>query len=259
MAKATKLSMKERMAQRREDLNRRSNGSTGMFFPKEGETRFRLLNVGEETEFITEVPYYYLGQGVGGHISREAIGEECPTANLRKGIETLIKDDNIDESTKEDLTSYLEKLKNKKKNLALGFVYEDTRGKKIDSENAPTMMVFGVNAAAQIIDYYLNPEWGEEITDPENGYDLIIKRTGKGLDTEYNVQPCKNTAISDKDLRGEFDLEEAIKGAVKSPDKIEEMLEKAFPGLASEVESMLAGGSSSKPKKKKKVRKSSDV
>lgn len=65
-----------------------------------------------------------------------------------------------------------------------------------------------------IIDLYLDEEdWGD-MTDPVEGYDIKITRTGTGKnDTSYSVSPCQKTKL-DKKYRGEVDLEKAIRANI---------------------------------------------
>ena len=75
-----------------------------------------------------------------------------------------------------------------------------------------------------IIDLYLDEEdWGD-MTDPVEGYDIKITRTGTGKnDTSYSVSPCQKTKL-DKKYRGEVDLEKAIRANILSYDELEEKL-----------------------------------
>ena len=64
------------------------------------------------------------------------------------------------------------------------------------------------------------------MTDPKNGYDIKVTRTGEGqFDTSYSVQNCKPTAL-DKPYRGEVPLEKMVRAQLKSYEELEEILKK---------------------------------
>ena len=64
------------------------------------------------------------------------------------------------------------------------------------------------------------------MTDPKNGYDIKVTRTGEGqFDTSYSVQNCKPTAL-DKPYRGEVPLEKMVRAQIKSYEELEEILKK---------------------------------
>ena len=93
-------------------------------------------------------------------------------------------------------------------------------------------------------------EWGD-MTNPQDGYDLKVSRSGKGkMDTEYSVTACKNTAAP-KDYRKKvYDLDEEVAKIVPSYEETQKLLNR-YLGLDAD------GG---KPKKKKlKKKKKSDA
>lgn len=49
---------------------------------------------------------------------------------------------------------------------------------------------------------------GEDITDPKQGYDIVIKRDGKGLNTEYTVMaaPGKSIPVTEEQIKQAVDL-----------------------------------------------------
>lgn len=51
---------------------------------------------------------------------------------------------------------------------------------------------FGSGLLQEMFAYFLDEEWGD-LSDPDKGYDLILERSGKGLDTEYRLR-CKKNA-----------------------------------------------------------------
>lgn len=64
------------------------------------------------------------------------------------------------------------------------------------------------------------------MTDPRNGYDIKIIRSGSGkLDTTYSARACKPTKL-DKKYQGNVDLEGIVRSQIKSYDELEELLAK---------------------------------
>lgn len=59
----------------------------------------------------------------------------------------------------------------------------------------------------------LHLDFGQDITDPENGVDIIITRTGKGLNTNYDVAvaPGKSQPVTPEQLARAKDLQEFIR------------------------------------------------
>jgi len=49
------------------------------------------------------------------------------------------------------------------------------------------VFVSGITIFKQLLSYIYDSDWGD-ITDPQHGYDIVIERTGTGLDTDYNVK-----------------------------------------------------------------------
>ena len=62
------------------------------------------------------------------------------------------------------------------------------------------------------------------MTDPIEGYDIKITRTGSGkMDTSYSVSPCQKSKL-DKKYREDVDLEKAVRASILPYDKLEEKL-----------------------------------
>ena len=77
-----------------------------------------------------------------------------------------------------------------------------------------------------IIDLYLDEDEAGDMTDPRNGYDIKIIRSGSGkLDTTYSARACKPTKL-DKKYQGNVDLEGIVRSQIKSYDELEELLAK---------------------------------
>ena len=100
------------------------------------------------------------------------------------------------------------------------------------------------------------------MTDPVNGYDIKITRSGSGrFDTTYSVRACKPTKL-DKKYRGDLDLENIVRNQIKSYDELEEELAKYLneaPELGEDEEEKPKKKDKDKKKDKKKKKYHSDI
>lgn len=231
-----KKSLKQRMKEKKEELKRKSSNSSILRQKEEGTMRVRILPVGEDTEFVFEITQFWLGKDVGSCISPVTLGEPC--AIMEKYTELK---ESGDESDKE----IAKKLMPKRRYVIPVLVYKDDKGKTVNTEDSGKLLQVTGGLYQSIIDLYLDEdEWGD-MTDPKEGYDLKITREGLGMtDTEYSVQPCKNTPIN-KAFRKEIDLEKMVRAEVATYEETETKLGK-FMGTSDE------GDDDKTPKKKKK-------
>lgn len=222
-----KKSLKEKLRAKKEEL--KSRGELGkILFVKDGETRrIRILPTGEENEFIQEVDQFYLGSDIKGVISPATFGEPCA---IMEAYEEL-KNSGDDED--KELAS---KFSPRKKYLAFCAFYKDKNGKELDEDLSPRFILLTSGLYQEIIDLYLDEdEWGD-MTDPENGYDLKISRSGKGkMDTEYTVNPCKPTPAPRKYRNKIYDLEEEVRKILPSYEETEKLIGR-YLGLEQEDE-----------------------
>lgn len=225
MAKKKK-SLKQRMKEKKEELNKKGGNFNILRQKDEGTIRVRVLPTGEDNEFVAEVLQFWLGKGIDSVISPETFGEPC--ALLEKYHELKDSDDEADK----DLAK---KLMPKRKYLMPVLVYADLKGKKVNDEDSGKLLQITNGLYQEIIDFYLDEdEWGD-MTDPKNGYDLKITRTGKGqFDTTYTVAPCKNTAMP-KEWRKEVDLDDMVRKETAGYEETVTALDK-FMGSALEDE-----------------------
>lgn len=235
--------LKDRLKKQKEEI--KSRGEMGdIVFLKDGDTRrLRILNVGEENEFVKEVDHFYLGQDIKGVISPATFGEPCA---IMEGFEEL---KNSSEDNDKEIAS---KFSPRKRYLAFCVFYKDGKGKEVDDRLSPRFILLTSGVYQEIIDLYLDEdEWGD-MTDPIKGYDLKISRSGKGLtDTEYSVKPCIHTK-SPKEYRDkEYDLDEEVKKIMPTYEETKTLLNK-YLGLDN-------GGKKKKGKKKVVKKKKSDA
>ena len=208
------MTTREKMIQRKKDMEKRSGGG-GMIYPKEGTTRVRIKSRGADEELGLEVIQFYLGPKEGGVISPASFDEPCPF--MEKYQELKNSDDEDDKALASKLVP--------RRRYIIGILgYKDTKGKEVDTDRIDKPMMIPRGVYQDIIDLYLDEEdWGD-MTDPVEGYDIKITRTGSGkTDTTYSVAPCQKSKL-DKAYRKDVDLEALVKAQIPSYDELEEKL-----------------------------------
>ena len=229
----SKKTLKEKMADKQEELKRKNSGN--IFFQKaDTTTRVRILNMGEEEEFIKEIVQFYLGNDIKGVISPQTFGEPC---GINEGYEEL---KTSKESSDKELAS---KFSPKKKYLAWVAICKDGKGK--DWEEEPKFVLLSAGQYGEILDLFLDDDdWGD-MTNPLEGYDIKLKRIGSGkTDTKYSVSPCSKSK-SPKAFRKEiYDLDEQVQAIMPSYEETKNLLE-TYLGLEHDDDE-------DEPKKKKK-------
>lgn len=238
MAKASGgKTLKERLEKKRQELSERGNKGN-VIFVKEGTLRVRILPVGPDKDFIKEVTHFYLGADLKSVYSPSTFDEPCALLEAYQEFKN---------SKDEDDKDLAKKLVPKKAYFAAVVVYNDDKGKSINEEDSGKLIKITGGVYQDIIDLYLDEDEAGDMTDPVEGYDIKIKRTGKGqFDTEYSVMPCKPTKL-DKKYAKVVDLDKLAKAEISSYEETEEKLE-AFLGISKNDD----GDDDDKPKKKKK-------
>lgn len=236
MAKKT---LRQRMEERRQQLQK-GGGSFDYFIFKEGTTRLRHVNIGEEQEPAFEVQYVFINKEEGGFISPATFGEKCA---FKQAYEELAK------SKIEGDKVFARKIQPKRKFVSLAYRYKDDKGLEIDEENGVKLALLTKTQYEAMIDLWLDDDNGD-FTDSLKGYDLKHKRTGSGqMDTKYTVIACKPSKAA-KAYRGPYNLEEEIRKKIPSYKETKRLLEIAF-NLGS------SDDGDEKPKSTKKTKKGS--
>lgn len=246
-------SAREKMMDRKKDLEKRGNGG-GFIFPKKGTTRIRIKSPGDDEELGIEIIQFYLGKDQGSVISPETFGEPCPF--LEKYHELKESDDDDDKELAKRLVP--------KRKYVLGCIlYKDEKGKEVESTDKAIMIAR--SAYQDIIELYLDEdEWGD-MTDPKEGYDVKILRTGEGqMDTSYSVSPCQKKPL-DKKLQGKVDLEKIIRSQMADYEELKTQLKKFLKESGDEEDDAPKKGKKPSESKdrhsamKKKKKKKSDI
>lgn len=238
MAVSEKL--RKKLLKRKETLKKGSGDFNTIIF-KEGTTRIRPLFVGEDEDFAQEVIQFFLGGDLGVVISPATFGEPCAIMEAYEELKSGDEDDKV----------LAQKIRPTRRYYCPAIKYEDETGKAIDGK--PRMAILTKGIYETMIEYMLDEEQGD-FTDPIEGYDLKIKRTGSGkMDTEYQLIACKPTKLS-KELAGQvFNPEDMVRDILPSYDQTKEMLDK-FLGLGNSEDD-----EDEAPKKKTKAKPSSDL
>ena len=236
--KKTVMSTRERMIQRKKDLEKRNSGGGGMLFPKEGTMRVRLMSQGPDKELGLEVIQFYLGQKVGGVISPATFDEPCPFMEKYQELKNSGDDDDAE---------LAKNLAPRRRYVIGGTVYKDEKGKEVDPDKVCKPILIPGSVYQDIIDLYLDEDdWGD-MTDKEEGYDIKIIRSGNGKNnTTYSVMACPGRKPLNDKYYKEMDLEEIIRGQMKSYEDLEDMLKKYLNESDDDEEDEA-------PRKKKKV------
>lgn len=218
----TKISKKLRtkLEKRQKELESRSNGGGNLLYIKEGTTRMRPLPVGEDEEFALEVKQFYLGNELKGIISPATF--DLPCAIYEKWLELKNSDDPQD-------NAFAKTFAPRKRYLSPHIVYDDDKGKKVNEDRGASLLMLTSSQYQDLINLFLDEEQGD-FTDPEEGYDIKYKRTGKGkMDTKYTVTPCRPSPLPSK-YNKVYDIQEMVKAVIPSYEETAELLEKFLEG-----------------------------
>lgn len=207
---------REKMLARKKQLESKGNNS-GFVFPKEGTLRVRLKSPGDDKELGIEIIQFYLNKEMGSVISPATFDEPCPFMDKYNELR----------SSKNDEDKELAKLFVPRRRYVVGgIVFEDDKGTKVGYDGKDKGILIPRAVYQDIIDLYLDEDEAGDMTDPKEGYDIKIIRSGSGqYDTTYSARACKPTKL-DKQYQGIVDLEGIVRGQIKSYDEIEEILMK---------------------------------
>lgn len=240
-------STREKMLARKKQLESKGNGG-GFIYPKEGTLRMRIKSPGDDQELGMELITFYLGGDMGSIISPATFDEPCPFMEKYKELKES-SDDTDKELAKEKFIP-------RRRYVIGGVIYTDEKGKNLDYEGKDKAVQIPRSVYQDIIDLYLDEDEAGDMTDPVNGYDIKIIRTGSGkMDTTYSARACKPTKLDPK-YRGNIDLEGMVRAQVKSYDELQEILAKYLNESSDEEEDDEVV---EKPKKKKKKKYKSDI
>jgi hypothetical protein len=168
---------KSRIQRIREKLAETNLGGGGFWKPKVGSNRIRILpEVGEMDVCWVNVGQHYISQN-NRHFCRSfTLDDACPICELVNELYTA-----GDDASKEMASDF-----RVTKQFWMNVIDRDNeeRGVQIFT---PGVMIFRQIGEGLLLD----PEYGDLIFDPDEGLDLIIKRTGQQMQTRYDVIPTR--------------------------------------------------------------------
>lgn len=210
------MTTKEKMLARKKQLESK-NSSNGLVYCKEGTLRVRLKSPGDDQELGIELIYFYLGGDIGSVYSPATFDEPCPFMEKYKELK---------DSSDDDDKALAKLLVPKRKYVVGGIVYADEKGKSVDYNGQDKGILIPRQVYQDIVDLYLDEDEAGDMTDPIEGYDIKIIRSGSGqYDTTYSARNCQKSKL-DKKYRGTVDIEGIVKSQIKSYDELEEILDK---------------------------------
>lgn len=192
--KMAKMSKEERFAKLAEKLRATDvgKGNSGFWTPKQGRQIIRVLpEVGEMKFFYQEVGKHSMppDRKKSVYCPKFTTAEEldCPVCEL---VDDLYR-------SGDKISKALAKGLRVKKMYWMSVI---VRGKvdpntheQVEEDSGPFIYTPGVKVFGEIMNYILDPEYGD-VTDVEDGFDIILTRTGTGIETEYSVKPRRNSS-----------------------------------------------------------------
>lgn len=214
---------------------------------KDGTKRIRIVPPGEDNDWGTEVVFFWLGDKLRTYISPATFGEKCAIMDFHKKMKA-----SSDESDNE----MANKVFPKQRFIVIAVPYKDDKGKEVDTDNACKPAILIKDVYQQLLDMYLDEEGGD-FTDPINGFDVKIKRSGQGQkNTKYNAIQCKPSKLA-KEYRQIINPEDVVRKLVPTYEQSKEILKQFLAGGSLEEgdekpKKKSSGEGSVKKKKKKK-------
>ena len=236
-------SVREKMLARKKKLTEKGSGNS-FIFPGNGTTRIRILSAGQNEEIAVEVIRIYLGDH--SILSPATFDEPCPIMDKYKELK---------DSSDEDDKKLAKKMIPSRRYVVAALVYKDEKGKELDYESKPRLVMIPASVYQDIIDLYLDEDEAGDMTDIHTGYDIKIDRSGSGkFDTSYSVRNCKPTKV-DMRLLKPVDLMGMVKSQIKSYEELESELDKFLNIPTDDDDDEEEEKSSKKSKKLKKDKK----
>jgi hypothetical protein len=208
MAKLDVNKIAERLAQ----LNEKKGTGSSMDFLeiKDGRNVVRVLPASNDDDMFYEEAWVHYGVGATEE-NKKGTMLVCPTTagdHMKCPVCETVKELRALSRKKEDKYDKQARGLNRKKRVYYNSMdrgddltqyKKDEEGKWTDSEGedkSPVkVMGTGVGIFKDILGLICDPEYGD-ITDPEEGLDLIINKTGQGMNTEYKTTTVrKESAI----------------------------------------------------------------
>lgn len=176
---------------------------------KEGKTRVRILQKPGEFKFWHDLGVHWIKQDVNTGKPLAVVGDTDATFDEPSRINALIE--KVIMSAPDDETANLAKSwKAKRSVLVCALIRSGDAKSETPVPLELTRTTFDM--VLSLFENFVEENDGLSMLDPEAGIDVIIERKGKGLDTEYSVQPSsKSQPVPKAALDAFIDLEGFIR------------------------------------------------
>lgn len=167
----------EALKKKYKEVKDKVGGDFTFYRLSDGDNLIRLLPPWKEgVSFYKELRQHY---GVG--VDKKQVlclrmkGEECPICEF---VSALYQSGDPDDAEMAG-------------NLSASTRYNFNVIARSDEAAGPQILTTGPLIFRDFLRFIVDPDWGD-LTDPEQGFDITINRTGKGLHTKYAVTPKRN-------------------------------------------------------------------
>lgn len=222
------LSLMELVKQKRADLNRNSQRTVQ---PPEKKSRWRILPGWRKDD-----PTFY--HDFGQHFIKDAAGAVkavyvCVDKTYGKPCQVCDSLSHAIHATEDDAMVELLKQANANKRVLVNAIRVD------EGDREPAVLAL----SPKTFDEFLKiiDEWGESVLSLDKGMDIVIERTGKGLQTKYSVTPgAKSEPVDPAVMKKITNLDEFV------AQESEEQAKRALANLSA-VTGMLPAPAAKKP------------
>ena len=165
------------------DFYEKLQGASASFWvPKVGTNLVRILPPKEDIGYFFTETYVHFIPNETPFRCLKGTEKGCPVCEL---VDKLRKSDNP-----EDLE--IARRMSAKRRYLMNIIDMD------DIDSGVQVYSCGREVLRQLLTYFADPDWGD-LTDPDNGYDVVIEKSGTGLHTSYVVRARKKaTPLEDK-------------------------------------------------------------
>lgn len=173
----------EKLRKKYEELKKKSSGDADWMTLEDGDNLVRFLS-DDDGNFYHETGYHYVKQGkekVAVVCNRLDSNEACYICDV---VDALYKSkDKSDKDLAKELSAKARIFFN---------VIDRTDGKV-------KVLGTGNQIFKELLKYFADDDWGD-LTHPVTGRDVVINKSGSGLDTEYSVIPKPNPSKLKEDV-----------------------------------------------------------
>ena len=209
-------------------------GSGTYFTPKEGKNVIRILPPwNDEGLFYFETTLHYGLRHEGRQRAFPCLGrDDCPICDYIKELEKGGEED--------------EKLSKRMRPRTKFYVnIIDVRTGKVQ------IWGFSRKTLSTILGFMSDPDWGD-ITHPKKGFNLVVERTGMGLETKYEIRvKQKPTEIEVDDWEDQLHELDKVVVDEMDADKLEDIIDENFGKGAKKKAKVDDDDDDDKPRKKK--------